>query len=141
MRYRYSRGVTLIELMIVVVVVAILASISYPSYRQYAIRANRTEAKTALLQSVQSLEKCYTRYHAYNHASCQAATVLGSAQQTPGGHYSVVAAQLQAQSYLLTATPRGGQAEDTRCGILSIDETNRRRERNGQDPVAANKCW
>ena len=137
---RSHRGVTLIELMVVVVIVAILASIAYPSYRQYAIRSNRTEAKTALLQASQALEKCYTR--TYTYAGCGLA---GGATQS--GNY-VVAIAIQDdpaggedQAYTITATPQLGQAEDTGCGTLAVDQTGRRFERTDQ-PVGANsRCW
>lgn len=136
MQRRRNTGVTLIELMVVVVIVAILAAIAYPSYRQYAIRANRTEAKTAMLQIAQGLEKCYTRFHVYDHDDCEVDTDL----TTEAGNYAVVGV-LGAQTYLLTATPQGGQADDTKCGILSLDQIGTRRERNGQALVQANKCW
>lgn len=137
---RRNTGVTLIELMIVVVIVAILAAIAYPSYRQYAIRANRTEAKTAMLQIAQGLEKCYTRFHVYNDAGCAVATAAEVATATAAGNYSILGA-IEAQTYILKATPQGGQAADTKCGILTLDEVGRPRERTDQTLVPANKCW
>jgi type IV pilus assembly protein PilE len=136
MKYRYSFGITLIELMIVVAIVAILAAIAYPSYRQYAIRANRTEAKVALLQITQGLEKCFTRYHAYNDALCTVNTTFN----TPEGHYAIAPSggAVGAMTYVLTATPQGGQADDARCGTLRIDETGMRTETGSGD---VGDCW
>lgn len=130
-------GVTLIELMTVVVIIAILAAIAYPSYRQYAIRANRTEAKTVLYDIAQGLEKCYTRFNAYKDTNCTVTTAL----TTPQGHYAISAATLDATTFVLKATPQGGQADDTQCGILSLDDKGVRRERDGAAVVPANKCW
>lgn len=136
MSYRRSLGITLIELMIVVVIVAILAAIAYPSYRQYAIRSNRTEAKVALMQIAQGLEKCFTRYHAYNDAACTVVTDF----TTPDGNYAVNddAVPRTATAYTLTAAPQGGQMEDAQCGALTLDETGDRRE-GGTGTVS--DCW
>jgi len=49
-RMKVSKGLTLIELLIVMVVVAVLAGIAVPMYTNYMIRARRADAKTALEQ-------------------------------------------------------------------------------------------
>ena len=54
-----SRGITLMELMIVVVIVGIMAAIAYPNYRDFAARAKRTEAKAILLEIAQNQERFY----------------------------------------------------------------------------------
>jgi Tfp pilus assembly protein PilE len=58
---------------------------------------------------------------------------------TPSGNYAIVG-ETTPDTYTLTATPQGGQADD-KCGILSVDESNTRHERHGQPVVVANKCW
>ena len=44
-----SRGITLIELVIVIIIVGLLAAIAIPGYRQFVLRSHRAEAKTALM--------------------------------------------------------------------------------------------
>lgn len=140
MRKRRNSGITLIELMVVVVIVAILAAIAYPSYRQQVIRSNRTEAKVALMGTSQALEKCFTRYMAYDHASCDAATQFdaGAGYDTPDRNYRITG-NIQAEAYTLTATPLAGQLADTQCANLSLDEEGARRTSNGSTP--AETCW
>lgn len=129
----HSRGVTLVELMVVVVVVGILTGIAYPAYRQQVIRANRTEAKTTLMEIAGSLEKCYTRWHAYNSANCTVATTVSLAQ------YDIApAVAVGTTTYQLAATPKGGQAADTKCGTLSIDQIGTRLPPKGTD---GRPCW
>lgn len=135
MQRRYNAGVTLIELMVVVVIIGILASIAYPSYRQYAMRANRTEAKTTLLQLTQSLERCYTQFHVYNHANCTVDTTISLDQYEIAPKTGVPVA---ATTYVLEATPKGGQTDDKTCGTLSIDQVGRQLPPKGSD---GRPCW
>ena len=134
MMKRHHSGITLIELLVVVTIVGILAAIALPSYRNQALRANRTEAKTALQQATQVLEKCFTRTRSY--ATCAAQVATGN---TPGRLYSISLDPdtLSATTYTVVATPINGQAADTACGELKIDQTGAR------TPGASdtNKCW
>jgi type IV pilus assembly protein PilE len=124
-----QRGVTLMELMVVVVIVSILAAIAYPSYRAQVRRSNRTEARVALEQTAGALEKCYTRYMAYNdNANCPAANQFnaGAGYNTQRGLYRVTANIPTATQFTVTATALGGQLSDTGCTAMSINETGTR---------------
>ena len=52
-RIRYSRGVTLIELMVAIVILAILIGIGVPSFRQAALGSRLSATANNLLASVQ----------------------------------------------------------------------------------------
>jgi type IV pilus assembly protein PilE len=140
MNRQLSKGMTLIELMVVVVIIGILAGIAYPSYRQTVIRANRTEAKTILMQVAQGLEKCYTRHNAYNSPNCNLQKGKMDADFSTT-NYAIAAPILTPTTYVLQATPRAGQAGDATCGVLAINELGERRERTDQVIVPANRCW
>jgi type IV pilus assembly protein PilE len=128
-------GITLMELMIAVAIIGILASIAYPSYREQVRRSNRTEGKVALERRAQDLEKCYTRFMAYNNAACDA---LAAAATTPNGTYSVAATARAATTFTLQATPQGAQATDARCMNFTINEAGTRAI-SGSGTVA--QCW
>lgn len=140
MRHKQS-GVSLIELLVVITIIGILSSIAYPSYRQYVLRGNRTEAKTAMMQVSQALEKCFTRFGAYDNANCTAYAQLagGAGRLTDGGKYLLSFAAVDDVSFVIQAVPQDGQAQDTDCGTLAIDQTGKREARAvGAD---VNKCW
>lgn len=110
-------GVTLLELMIVVAIVGILAAFAYPSYRAQVMRTHRADGMTQLMEMSQQLERCYTRNSTY--VGCATVSFPTTSEE---GHY-VVTSTPAATTYVLAATPQGGQADDTDCGMLSITNT------------------
>jgi type IV pilus assembly protein PilE len=114
-----SRGITLIELMIVVAVVAILSMVAYPSYEQYIIRANRSAAQQLMLK-ISSRQEQY-RLDARAYTATIGAGGLNvvedgwaCAATCTNGRYTISVA-LDAgppPGYTITATAGGPQASD-----------------------------
>ncbi|MGI9308123.1 MAG: type IV pilin protein [Gammaproteobacteria bacterium] len=130
------RGITMLELMIVVVIVGILAAFAYPSYREQVMRTHRADGKTQLMQMAQNLERCYTRFSAYNNVGC---TTVSFPTNSAEGHYVVTASTLTATAYALDATPQAGQADDTDCAVLRLRSTGVQGSQGGDtDPY---NCW
>lgn len=75
----WSRGFTLMEVMIVVVIVGILASVGFPAYKAYVDRAKRTEGKAFLMDIAARQE----RYFMDNNTYAADATDLGYSDSTP----------------------------------------------------------
>lgn len=133
-----SRGVTLIELVIVVSIIGILAAIAVPSYRQYVLRANRAEAKSALLNLAAAQEKFYLQNNTYatnSLLSTAAPAGLGLPATTEKGYYTLsIANGANAAGFSATATAAGGQAVDSSCATFTIDQT-------GTRSATSTDCW
>jgi type IV pilus assembly protein PilE len=126
-------GVTLVELLVVVTILGIVAAVAIPSYRAYVVRANRSDAKSATLAMASQLERCFTRYNAYDDANCP---VTITNVPSPEGHY-LLNAEVAASTFTVTATPQGEQAQDP-CGSFSLNSSDVRAV-GGTESVA--DCW
>jgi type IV pilus assembly protein PilE len=134
-----QRGMTLMELLVVVMIVGIVAAIAIPSYRQYAVRTYRTDAKVALTSRAASLERCFTRYTAYNSPNCTAVTSLPETVES--GRYEVRVANLTATTFLLRAVPLDSQAEDdTQCATFTMNQAGER-DVTGSLGATPEDCW
>ena len=138
MKMQTQLGMTLVELLVSVVVVGILTSVAIPGYRQYMIRAQRAEAKTELSQLAGAMERCFTRFNAYDHADCAAQTSLP--RLVGAGRYRLQANALTAADFTIAAVPQGAQADDTDCKTLTLDASNTRGVAGGATKPAV-ACW
>lgn len=133
------RGFTLIELMVVVAVVAILAAIAYPSYQDAVLKSRRGQAKADMAELAQIME----RYHTVNNTYDTPPTWTNPIPQSPKGtgtaHYLIAISGQTAATYLLTATPEGGQTRDSRCMSLTLNQAGAKNTVGGTAPAA--ECW
>lgn len=127
MMRRYSRGLTLIELLITLAVLAILLTMAWPTYTRHVQRVERAQAIEALLSEASHQE--------------QLRAVSGQYQpRSPGtlarGRYRLsIAISNQGRSYELTATPLNAQLHDS-CGAMTLDDQGVRSS-EGDDL----RCW
>lgn len=137
-RARTAAGFTLIELLIAIAILAIIMGIAIPSYTEYVLRSGRADATSTLLQTAQTLERCYTRFSAYDDGNC--AVQDGATIESENKKYDISVSSAQT-TYDLTATPKGSQTNDSECGKFSLDETGARGVSAGTEPSLIEKCW
>lgn len=138
-RFKKSNGFTLIELMIAIAILAIIMGIAIPSYTQYVLKSGRADAKGVLMQTAQTLERCYTRYSAYDDSSCSLSQ--GSTVTSENEKYTLTVTTLNANDYLLTAEPEGGQTKDTECGNFTLNHQGQKGANGGTDASDIEECW
>jgi type IV pilus assembly protein PilE len=128
------RGFSLIELMITVVIIGILAAIAYPSYQEQVRKSRRADGKVTLMQTAQQLERCYTRFAAYNNGGCG----VGLPVPSDEGFYTI-SGNVGPTTFVLNAAPQGPQASDAKCGTLRLTNTGVQGSQGGD--ADANDCW
>lgn len=129
-----DRGFTLIELMIAVAVVAILAAVALPSYRSYLVRTHRAAAASCLMEMGQHMERYYATQMSYADATVPDLNCVG---EVPEYDFDFEGTP-SATAFQVKATPNGGQANDTACGTLKLDQAGAKQV-TGSDTVA--NCW
>lgn len=130
---RRSRGITLLELMIVVVIVGVLAVIAYPNYRDFTDRATRNEAKAVLLEIAQNQERFYLQNSTYGTLSQLG--YAGDTITTDSGAYSVTVTAADASNFDAQATYQRGGNEAGKCLTFTIDG------RGAQTSAPKADCW
>ena len=144
---KFSRGFTLVELMIVILIVALLTLVAVPSYRDYVREARRSDAKVSLTKAATQQERYFMRNNAY---SGDVDDIGGDGSNnfiSPEGLYEIESVITGCDSgegscFTLTATAieTESQWDDIDCRSFSITDTGRKTAQTSTASDAAD-CW
>lgn len=118
--------------MIVLSILAVLTVLAYPAFVDQVRKSRRADAISSLMSGAQVLERCFTRFNAYNADGCPDPTGV-----TTDGHYTISFGDGEptATTYTLVATPTGDQTNDA-CDTFTLDHLG------NKTPVPDGKrCW
>lgn len=131
-----TRGLSLVELVIVLLVVGILAVIAYPSFMGQLLKTRRIEAIAALAQVQQAQE----RWRANHPTYADALSTLGLSSPA-SGRYLLTIDHGATDGYTATARAAGAQAIDTACSSLSLTLDNGATRHSSTGFALASVCW
>jgi len=142
MKYKSSRGFSLIELLIVIVVLSLLTVIATVSYQDSVRKARRGDAKAVLLELAQLMERNYTETNRFDKDTADNDYTLPFNTSPKDGtktYYNITLPTLTPQTFTLQAAPIAPQTKDTRCMTLTLDNTGTKGMSGGSSTSA--ECW
>ncbi len=123
-----TKGFTLVELLIVLVIAGIISSTAFPAYKNYLLEQRRTDA----LQALQDSQIKISEFLLYNdnlpdsNTSSEIMSTLGISSDSSAGFYTITMPTSEYSSddntYKITATPIGKQAQDIDCLSIWISD-------------------
>ena len=131
---KMSKGVTLIELLLVIAIIGILSALSYPSYLSYTLQTRRNDAKITLIKA-QLVQSNLHILHAYSNVAEEVGLPVENL------YYDFFIVSATDNSYLINAIAKKStsQGHDTlECQALFIDQNSH----HTSDGVINNdQCW
>jgi len=125
-RINSQKGFSLIELMIGVAIVGILGVVAYPSYQDFIRTGNRADVMGQLVELTLEMEQFRASRNSYLGAASGGSDIgtpdpnlIMALDENVIRNYTITISAADRDSYMLSAIPKGMQAEDV-CGTITI---------------------
>ena len=144
---RRARGFTLAEVLTALIVIAVLVALAVPMWRNHQLRVHRADGHAALIAAQTAQDKFFATHARYANGAeifAPAPAGLGLGAASAHGYYRIeVSASADGLAYVATAHTAGaqGQAEDSRCVEMSLDQNGRRRALDADGLDRSQDCW
>jgi type IV pilus assembly protein PilE len=156
--HKKTAGVTLVELMVTLAVLAILVSIGYPMYTDQVRKSRRVDARGGVMELAMAMDRHEGAFGRYTESATTIAGItFADGSPTPGLNATFdddvtrIAAQYREffnftitadnDTYTITATPTGGQANDSDCASFSINQIGTKSALDSSTSDNTNLCW
>jgi type IV pilus assembly protein PilE len=114
-----SRGMTLVETMVVVAVAGVLAGVALPSYRSAQLRGQRIDA-TSSLQKLQRAQETHRERHGGYADRLDQLPGFAGGRSLQGRYRLVLQGSADGLAYTATAIADGEQAADSDCAQVTL---------------------
>lgn len=134
----------MLEALTALVVVGVLAAIAIPTWRTHQLRTRRADAMAALVALQKAQDLHFGRQARYaDGTQLTAPAPAGLERKTVSDHgFYRIELRVSGDGLAFTATARAqGQADDSRCVEMSIDQNGQRRAMDTAGEDRSADCW
>ncbi len=138
---RRQQGFSLMEVMVVVAIVGIIAAVAMPAYAKYVLETRRAAATSCMNELAQFMERVYTGSMNYGQSNGVTTVLPQTSCRIDLDNFYAFSLNAAAQTFVLTAAPKGPQLKDISCATLTLNQAGLRTAAGSNTATIVRKCW
>ena len=143
----FTKGFSLIELMIVVALIAVIAAFALPSYSRSVLKSKRQIGKGELMEVISRQEQFFVNNKAYATdlttlgygANPYYINEHGDEAVAASSIYQVSLVSPTATAFSVRVTPQNSQSSDSECAAMQLSSSGQKTIVGGTGTAAG--CW